>query len=746
MRKLMWFSVGFAASCAIAMYLISGSVLSWLALICGCISVGILFFKQKPVKIIGTVLLGFSVGVAWMWGYDALYLQPARAYDGDMQIVSIEASDYSRSTDYGGTIDGYISLDNKQYKVRVYLDEMREINPGDRIYGVVTLGMTTPSGTEESDYYQGKGIFLVAEPEGGLSVQVAEQTPAKYFTAVLRRRITNLLDATFPKDVLGFVRALLLGDSSLLTYEDDTAFKVSGIRHIIAVSGLHVSILFALVYSLALRRRVSTALIGIPVLLLFAAIAGFTPSINRACIMQILMILAFSLDKEYDPPTALGFAVLVILAVNPMTITSVSFQLSVGCVIGIFLFSGRISAYILRKLGSPTGNTKRAKLARWASTGAGITLSAMTFTTPLTAMYFGSISLVSVFTNLLTLWAVSVVFYGVMLACLLGWMWLPLGKIVAWVIAWLARFILLIAKLFASIPLAAVYCDSIYIVLWVAVCYLLFALFLFAKKKRPLVLLTAMASCLSVALAASYIEPRLDDIRVTVFDVGEGQSILLQASGEYYLIDCGGSSDDAAANTVAHALLSRGIFRLDGLILTHYDEDHSGGVPGLLLQVGVDNLYLPDIADSGDIKDLLINRFSDKTCVIREDLSIEMDKGNLKLICAPSDNADENESSLCILFQTENYDILVTGDRGAAGESALLAKCDLPKVDLLVAGHHGSAESTGFDLLRKTMPAGVVISSGDKYGHPAPELISRLESFGCEIWRTDQNGTIVFKG
>ena len=746
MRKLMWFAIGFAASCAVGIYLLSGVVLVWMMIPFAVLSVGALLFKYKPVRIIGIVLLGFSVGVAWLCGYSSLWLQPANNFDGNLSLVIIEASDYSQETQYGGFVDGNIQLYEKKYKVRLYLDKMRNICPGNQISGVVMLGVTTPTGSEESDYYQGKGIFLVAEPAGGLSVDSTDSIPLRYFPAVLRKNITELLNNTFPDDVLGFVRALLLGDSSLLTYEEDTALKISGIRHIIAVSGLHMSMLFSLVYTLALRRRVSTALLGIPVLLLFAAVAGFTPSINRACIMHLLMILALLLNKEYDPPTALGFAVLVILAANPMTITSVSFQLSVGCVAGIFVFSGRVSGYILKKLGHTKGNSIKAKLARRIGASAGVTLGAMVFTTPLTVLYFGMVSLVSVFANLLTLWAVSIAFGGIMLVCLLGLMWLPLGRMVAWLVSWLARFVLLVARMFASIPLAAVYTYSVYIVIWIVVCYLLFVGFLLTKKKRPLVLLGIMAVCLGISLAASYIEPRLDNVRVTVFDVGEGQSILLQSKGKFYLVDCGGSMDDRVADTVAQTLLSQGIFRLDGIILTHYDEDHTGGIKGLMFRVGVDKLYLPNIADDGIMKDYFAEKYADKICWVEDNNCLIQDANVLTMIPAPNDNANENESSLCVLFQTKNYDILMTGDRGTAGERALLEDYDLPRLDLLVAGHHGSAESTGFELLSKTMPSAVVISSGDKYGHPAQELIHRLNSFGCKIWRTDEDGTIIFRG
>ena len=746
MRKLMWFSIGFAVSCAVAVYLLSGNVLAWLALALGMAAVAALFFNQKAIRITGILLLGFSIGVLWMWGYDALYLQPARQYDGESVMADIEATDYSRETDYGATVDGMIRLNGKNYHVRVFLEEYEMIKPGDRIFGSCNLSVAIPSGDVNLDHYQGKGIFLLASPEGGISVEEADRIPGKYFPDTLRKNITDLLNNTFPEDVLGFARALLLGDSSLLDYETDTAFKVSGICHVIAVSGLHVSILFSLVYTVACRRRLSTALLGLPTLLLFAAVAGFTPSVNRACIMQALMILALLLNQDYDPPTALAFAVLVLLAVNPMTVTSVSFQLSVGCVVGIFLFSGGVSGYLLNRFGHPTGNSFPAKMARGISSGAGVTLSAMVFTTPLVAWYFGTVSLVSVLTNLLTLWVVSIIFYGIMLSCVLGWMWLPLGKIVAWIASWMIRYVLIVARLLAAFPLAAVYTCSIYIVIWIAVCYLLFVVFLFAKKKKPMVLLAMMAGCLCLSLTASYMEPRNDNVRITVFDVGEGQSVLLQSRGKCYLVDCGGSSGKNTADVVAQTLLSQGIMKLDGVILTHYDVDHSGGISGLLSRVRTDVLYLPDIADDGSVKEQLIHRYEDQISWVSNEQCLSGEQSLLTLIPAPAETDIENECSLCVLFQAENYDILITGDRGVIGEKALLEDFDLPQLDLLVAGHHGASDATNLELLSKTMPAGVVISSGDRYSHPTEEVLQRLKAFGCKVWRTDQDGTIIFRG
>ena len=231
-----------------------------------------------------------------------------------------------------------------------------------------------------------------------------------------------------------------------------------------------------------------------------------------------------------------------------------------------------------------------------------------------------------------------------------------------------------------------------------------------------------------------------------MLDVGQGQSILLQSEGKTFLVDCGGDWDADCADLAAETLLSQGIQRLDGLIVTHYDKDHAGGVPYLLTRISAEHVYLPEIVDPYGISDQIRRSADPGACIsVSEDLVLTY--GNSKLtIFGPENYHLENESSLCILFQKENCDILITGDRGDLGESLLLSRTELPQLDLLIAGHHGSGKSTGEKLLAQTRPQYVFISVGEnRYGHPTEELLQRLQQFGCCVYRTDQNGTIVFR-
>ncbi len=749
MRKLLWFTMGFALAVGVCAYLlppnlyfpVSGGCAVLLAACLACM------LKCPKVRIIAMLLFGCVAGFVWQAAYDATYLSIARQCDGQTLQLTMTAADQTEITNYGGATECRVELAGKHFQIRVYHEETISLAPGDVLSGQFLLRCTLPGCNSDSSYNRGKGIFLTARSAGELTTQPVKDPQLFTLPARWRIALTDRIDTLFPGDTAGFAKALLLGDTDGIDYETDTAFKLSGIRHVIAVSGLHVSILFSLVYFFAGRRKWLTALIGLPVLLLFAAVAGFSPSITRACIMHSLTVVALLIGKEYDPPSALSFAVLLMLLINPWTVTDVGFQLSVGCLAGIFLFATPIQRWLMEKkrLGRFYGWKRKA--ADWFSVSVSISLSANVFTTVLSACYFGTVSLVSLLTNLLTLWVITFLFYGILLALAVSAIFVPLGVAVAWIAAWPIRYVLLMAKLLAAFPLSAVYTQSIYTVFWLVFCYVLLAVFLLSKGKYPWLLGGCCAVGLCIALLASWAEPMADDCRMTVLDVGQGQCILLQSEGKNYLVDCGGDSDTAAADKAAALLLSQGIRKLDGLIITHYDADHAAGAVHLLQRVQVDVLFLPNSRDTGQISKALAESGADT--VLRVDRDVVVTFGSAKITLIPSQNAEtDNESGLCVLFQREECDILITGDRSDRGERELMEHIALPQLDVLVVGHHGSKHSTCRELLIITRPENAIISVGAEnvYGHPHDDVLTRLKRFGCALWRTDLHGTIVYRG
>ncbi len=733
MRKLMWFAIGFSLSCALWAYALPNTWMIPFAFL--GIAIALTGIPVKQIRRISICGLGFSIGLCWCLAYAHLYLSAASEADGQELSVTITATDYSYETDYGSAVDGTVELNDSTYQIRAYLKGTDALHPGDSISGTFRMRYT-PGGTENATYHPGKGIFLLAYQRG--EVQVSASDGTRFYASELSQTAKDKLRMLFPEDVYPFTQALLLGDSTELDYETETAFKVSGIRHIIAVSGLHVTILYSLLSALTFKKRYLTAILSFPTLFVFAAMAGFTPSVTRACIMVALMILAQLFNKEYDSPTALAFAALVMLFVNPMVITSVSFQLSVGCVAGIQLFQTSVSSWMKSKIGDTKGRGILPMLKRWLISSVSVTLGAMSLTTPLCAYYFGAVSMIGIVTNLVTLWVINFIFSGLVAVILLSFASMKLASALAGIIAWPIQFMLWVSKWLAGFPLAAVYTKSPYIVAWVVFVYVLVVIFLLSHRRKPGVLGCCATLGLCGALLVSWLEPLGDDLRVTVLDVGQGQSILLQSEGKTILVDCGGDNDSEVADTVAETLLSQGISYLDAIILTHCDRDHAGGLENLLTRVETGPVFYP-VTDTLALED-------DRIYPVSDDVEVLFGDGKIQIF-GPIFTSDANENSLCVLFSREDCDILITGDRSSLGEMALLNEHTLPDVELLIAGHHGSKYSTSDALLQAVRPEYIFVSAGadNSYGHPAQEMLNRAADIGAAVYRTDLHGTLTFR-
>lgn len=735
MRKLMWLTLGFGLACALCAYwLEKGTVLALAAFAWAvCLTI-----RQRRLSRLGLLVWGLAAGCSWFSLFHMWFLSSVISLDGNQKPAVIFAQDYSTPTKYGSSVSGRMEYEGKSYAVYAYLDGDQEVCPGDTISGTFRFRVTVPGGEEEATYHRGDGVFLLAYQVDEVTRTPCQNPSWREYPAVLRKEAGKLLEETFPEDTSPFAKALLLGNTEDLDYKTDTNLKISGIRHVAAVSGLHVSILFALLSFATFRKPFLTALLGFPLLLLFAATAGFTPSVNRACIMSGLMLLAQLFRKEYDGPTALSFAALCMLIVNPLVITSVGFQLSAGSVAGIYCFSPAIRKWLYDLL--PKAKGWRGKLVRWFVASVSISLGALVFTTPLCAMYFGTVSLIGVVTNLLTLWMIGGIFYGILAVCLVGQIFLPGASALAKILALPIRLVLFLADILADVPLSAVYTRSCYVTAWLVFVYVLLIFFLLGKNRKPALLAGCACLGLCIALLASWAEPVLYSTGITVLDVGQGQCIVLQCKGKTFLVDCGGDSDTRTADMAAQTLLSQGISRLDGLILTHTDADHAGAVENFLSRIAADVLILPPVpietAVSADTELLFA----------AENLELSFEGGKITVYRGITEEKS-NENSLCVLFETENCAILITGDRGSFGEQMLLRNADMPDVDILIAGHHGSKNSTSEALLQTVRPEIVCISAGrdNPYGHPAPELLNRLEDFGCQIYRTDLQGDIIIR-
>ncbi len=749
MRKLAWFSFSFGGAVALYVGLLNST---WGF----CLGAGLLvaFLVLLAIKRgwsrLSLIALGLAAGLLWTAGYDVLHITPIQAMEG--QNVTIEAllRDDPQPTRYGSRVYADAKVSGRNCRLLIYLDDFPEVQAGSRLQLTATLA--APQGEDYDLYYRANGVNLIAYARPGETVLPAQGLTLRTLPLLLRRAFQNKIDALFPADTAPFVQALLTGDRSGLSYGVSNSLSVSGIAHTVAISGMHVAILVGFVMLLCGNRPELTALIGIPIIILFTLMVGAMPSVVRAATMQILLLLAPLLRRENDPATSLGAAMLVILIPNPWAVANIGFQLSFGAMMGILVLSGRVYHRLSRH--DLLQRALRHRLLRrpvhYVLCTIASTLGACAFTIPLVAWQFGMVSLISPLTNLLTLWAVTLVFEGALVLCLIGFIWAWPVRLLAGVLSWLIRYILAVAALMTRLPQSAVYTDNVYILLWLTFVYLA-AVCCFLPSGRKLWLpwgcISALTLCLCLWLG--HLDGQATSLDLTMLDVGQGQCLVFSSGNVTAIYDCGGSGGEQAGEIAARFLLSKNRTRLQLLILSHYDEDHAGGVCQLIDRLTVELLYLPDIPCDTGLRETIERKAAQKGVEVRyvtEDVQISFQDSTLRVF-APMTMASENDASVGLLYSQGSYDILATGDMTAAAERLLLSHKDLPDLEVLVAGHHGAATSTCHTLLELGRPETVLISVGEhnSYGHPAEDTLLRIAQSGAQIYRTDQCGTITIR-
>ena len=750
MRKLCAFAGPFSAAVFAALFLLPERFWLPVGLCCGLGALAGMFFRGDGRLRCILTALGLSAGLLWLCAYTALFHTGAEALAGSEETVEAVAADWPRETAYGCSVAVRVCPEEGgSVKTQLYLAAGKDgslpaLRPGDRLTFSGRFRLADTVAGEESEYYHARGITLIAYADGGATAVIRpERIPPRYWPAWIAKALKDSVRRCFPDSAAPLAAALITGDRSGLPGALYSALRRSGIAHVVAVSGLHVSVLSGLLAVLLGRRRHS-AVAGILLVFFFAAVAGDSPSVLRAAFMQSMLLLAPLLGRENDTPTSLCAILLLLLVHNPYAAASVSLQLSFAAVAGICLFTGRLWE---RWDGKLPRKGLGGKALRFAAASLATTLGAVVFTTPLSAYYFGSLSLIAPVTNLLTLWAVSGAFLGALAVALLGLLFPAAAALAAWAAALPVWYLQKMAELLSRLPFASVGTDSIYLRLWLLLGYALLLLWLFwrGEQKRMLLPVGAGGLCLCAALLLTAASRTSGRLSVSVLDVGLGQSVVLYSQGRCALVDCGGSGLSDPGDTAADYLQSLGTARLDLLVLTHYHTDHACGVPQLLERLEVERLLLPDVEPEEPLRreiEAAAQAHGVELVYLTQDAHVTLGGASLR-VYAPLGDGGANEEGLSVLCTAGAFDALITGDMNAAVERRLIKYGALPDLELLVAGHHGSKYATSEELLLATTPERAVLSVGyNTYGHPADETLERLAAAGCEIYRTDWMGTV----
>lgn len=764
MSMLAILSFFFAGAVFFANYLPLESLL--LPLGCGfALAFGFTFLPQVRKRPRGRTAryaaFGLTLGFLWTAGYSWVFWRPAELLDEKTVRLTATVSQWPQETDYGGfsvlaraDTEGWVTV-----PILLYVDDQgADLRPGDRIETVTHCALADQASSgEEITYYTAKGIFLTGQAYGRLEVERPDHIPLRDWPAYWSQALKESISKAFPDDVSGLVQALVTGNRDNLSDPFTTSLQRAGLSHTVAVSGMHLAFLAGLLSMLFGGWRRLASLVTIPVTILFTLTAGCTPSVVRAAVMILLLHIGPLFYRERDEFTSLGGALLLLLLYNPFSAAHIGLQLSFAAVAGIFLCAQPLQTALMARI--PFRPAKRWTLW-WAiqlvpkfivSTFCA-TLGASVFTVPLSAIYFQSVSLIAPLSNLLTLWAVGILFGAGVLIGTLGVFVPELAVLLALPFGPLGRYLNAVIDGLSSLTFSAVTTQSVYYRAWLVLVYLILMLIpILPGKKRWIIPTCCGVTTLCLAMLLNAWSFWWGSGAVTVLDVGQGQSVLVRSGRLLCLVDCGGDSYDSAGDIAADFLGDYGVGRLDLLVLTHFHADHANGVTQLLKRVQVDTLAIPPATGEEEPlrEEILAAAEAQGVEVLEvgEDTLLTLDQNRTIQLYAPLGAGETNESGLTCLVSNGDFDTLITGDMGSDVEQQLLSHAALPDLEVLVAGHHGSKSSTSEQLLAATAPDYAFLSVGEhnSYGHPAQETLERLAAAGCRIYRTDLQGNITLR-
>jgi competence protein ComEC len=589
----------------------------------------------------------------------------------------------------------------------------------------------------------------------------------------IRSPIRSFLKDRLPPDEAALLQALILGEKHGINPQLREPFSRAGLGHVLAVSGLHVALvawlaftlcvsLLSLSYRLALLveiRKIAAVVTCIPVIG-YACLTGFEVSCQRALIMVLAFLGSMILGKEREMWSTFALAGLVVLAIDPSALLSLSFQLSFFAVAGILW----LGPPLRKMLAFPArGEKKKQDLATrfylYFADLAAVTLSATIFLLPLTSFYFHRLSLMVLPANLTVLPILGLL---VLPLGLCSSLFLPLsGSLAAMLLkaaAWSLERMMDYVGYWSSWTWSEAWVITPngpeVLLLYALMFFLYFAVRTSWARAGLIVVLLIVAGDSFYWIQRNFYSPYL---RVTYLDVGQGSAALVQFPGnERMLIDGGGFPGgrfDVGRMVVAPFLFRSKIMRIDYLVLTHPQSDHMDGLRFIAAHFRPTEFWHNgETAETPGYRQLMgILQTGKVPLVSPMNWKGERVMGGVKVAMLHPRKGDEdsglkvNDRSLVLRLSYSDKSFLFPGDLEKAGEEKVILRAGAYlDADVLLAPHHGSGSSSSWPFLDRVRPRVCVISAGagNAFLFPNPEVLQRLESLGCTVFRTDQAGSV----
>ena len=613
-------------------------------------------------------------------------------------------------------------------------------------------GATNPGEFDARRYYQ----ILDIQARIQNAVILEETTSYDKFREGLyrfRTYLSALLDACFEEKDASIMKAVLLGEKGGLDEETKQLYQLSGIIHILSISGLHISIIGMGLYKILHKIRcpkIINVILSIAFMYCYGVMTGMSISAYRAVMMFGIHIAAGLFGRTYDMLTAMAIAAISILLRQPLYLYHSGFLFSFGAILAIGLF---LPAVEENRFG---GEEAVSRVEKLMSTSLAVSI----VTLPVYLCFYYEYPLYSLLLNTLLLPSMGVILSDGMFTLLAAAYYLPFGRYAAVPAHFLLAFYEFCCRLALRMP------ESRNIPgrpeNWqIAVFVLILCAAVRYNHKWSRLLFWQWILLALLCITMRY----RSGLQITFLDVGQGDGIYLaDEKGGHYLIDGGSSSkSDVGTYQILPFLKEEGADTLDAVFVTHMDSDHYNGIYMLIEEmeqsgIVIENLILPDIGvgsrgeEYAELEALAVSRGISVYYIHKGET---LHRGNLKFTCLHPEKGSEqgsNEDSTVLYLEYGAFCALFTGDLEGSGEEAVRQQLesivpDGEGITLLKVAHHGSRNSTREAFLETASPQIALISAGknNQYGHPHEELMDRLERAGCHIYQTKEGGAVTVR-
>ena len=737
---------------------------------------------KRPLAVICISLIIFLSGMQAVWQSeeDGLLLQTEQ--------ILLQHSE----TDYSVTVCGTVNACSRiSAGVRIYLNhitvfpdseaefsllpdtqitfttEYENIVPGDCLYVSGELSFWESAGNPGQ--FDARAYYFSENTVCSLDrAAVLEYSFGKYginrSLHLLKRTLENSFWKILDEKAAGTITAICLGEKGAMDTEWKESFQEGGIAHILAVSGLHITVIGMGCYRILRKCCVPlTAAVfsSGSIVFLYAWMTGFSVSAIRAIIMFLIWLGAQFWGRKYDMLTALSAAAGVLLVRDSQVLTNASFLLSFSAV------------FLLATLIPISQKTCMVRRTAGKNVLSGVLIWAGTL--PVTLFFFYQTAPWSFLLNLLVVPMMSLIMTSGLAAAVTGCFWESAGVFLAAPVHYLLRLFEWLCQMEKQLP------GGVWIAgkprIWKIIIYYLMLLVCsvlalhFSRKKVieknlrnkiygiRLLWITGLICCLVLMLPNAS-----SQMHIICLDVGQGDGAILQMpTGEVYLVDGGSSSERSVWKyRIEKTLKYYGISQIDGIFLSHEDQDHISGIEEYLEEytagfygrntqgISLKSIYLPagtsedgftDLKRKADLADVEVYQMEKGSRIVSQ-------KGEWSIQCLAPDHetlsGDSNEDSMVLKVQYGEFQMLFTGDlEGTAEKQLVQSGADL-KADVLKVGHHGSENGSSESFLEAVTPETSVISCGkeNRYGHPAEETVERIRETGSRIFITADTGAV----